>query len=225
LVTLTIDGVEIKAKKGANLLWVALDNGYYIPNLCAMRGVDPPLASCRLCFVEVEGKGAPVTACTELVNDGMAVHLNTPRVEKLRNTAFELLLSHHHLECRNCAKNRNCELQSIAHRLGLKLKVNRFRPIPRELPVDSSHPLFIYDPNKCVLCGRCVWVCHEQGTGAFDFAFRGIDTVISTIAGIPLAEVGCNSCLACVAVCPVGALVAKPDVSLEEAKAAVAHRM
>jgi len=225
LVTLTIDGVEVKARKGANLLWVALDNEFYIPNLCAMREVTSPMASCRLCFVEIEGRSAPVTACTETVSDGMVVHLNTRRVKRLRNTAFELLLSHHHLDCRSCAKNRNCELQSIASRLGLKLKVQRFRHIPRELPIDSSHSLFTYDPNMCVLCGKCVLVCHEQGTGILDFAFRGIDTIVTTFAGIPLAEAGCNSCLACVAVCPVAALVSRPGMSLEEAKATVAHRV
>jgi bidirectional [NiFe] hydrogenase diaphorase subunit len=223
LVTLTIDGVEVKAEQGANLLWAALDNGFYIPNMCAVRELDPPFASCRLCFVEIEGRNAPVTACTETVSDSMVIHLNTPKVQRLRNTAFELLLSHHHLDCRNCAKNRNCELQNIASRLGLKLRLKRFRRIPRELPVDSSHPLFTYDPNKCVVCGKCVWVCHEQGTGILDFAFRGIDTIVTTLAGIPLAETGCNSCLACVAVCPVGALVAKPGVSIEEGKAMVAH--
>jgi formate dehydrogenase major subunit/NADH-quinone oxidoreductase subunit G len=148
----------------------------------------------------------------------MVVHLNTPKVQRLRNTAFELLLSHHKLDCGHCAKNRSCELQSIASRLGLKLKLTRLRQIPRDLPVDSSHPLFTYDPNKCVLCGKCIWVCHEQGTGILDFAFKGIETRVSTIESIPLAEAGCNSCLACVAVCPVGSLVSKPGVSLEEAK-------
>ena len=223
LATFTVDGIEVKAQQGANLLWAALDNGFYIPNLCAMREADPPFASCRLCFVEIAGRSAPVTACTKTVSDGMAVHLNTPKAQRLRNTAFELLLSHHHLDCRNCAKNRNCELQDISSRLGLKLKLRRLRHIPLELPVDSSHPLFIYDPNKCVLCGRCVRVCHDHGTGVLDFAFRGIDTVVTTLAGTPLADAGCDSCLACVAVCPVGALVAKPGVSLDEAKAAVAH--
>jgi len=222
-VILTIDGVEVKAQQGTNLLWAALDNGLYIPNLCAMRETDPPFASCRLCFVEIEGRSAPVTACTETVSDGITVYLNTPKAQRLRSTAFELLLSHHHLDCRNCAKNRNCELQNIASRLGLKLKLKRLRRIPRELPIDSSHPLFTYDPNKCVLCTKCVQVCHDQGTGILDFAFRGINTVVTTLAGIPLAEVACDSCLACVAVCPVGALVAKPGVSLEEANAAVAH--
>jgi len=221
LITLVIDGVQVKAKEGEKLLWAALDNGFYIPNLCAIRQSDSPLTSCRLCFVEIEGRGAPITACTEPIKDGMVVHLNTPRVQRLRNTAFELLLSRQTIDCRNCVKSGNCELQNIASSLGLKLKLKKFRQLTRDLPVDSSHPLFTYDPNKCVLCGKCVWVCHEQGTGILDFAFKGIDTRVSTIDGIPLAEAGCNSCLACVAVCPVGALVAKPGVSVEEAKTLV----
>jgi len=219
VVTLTIDGAEIRAQRGEKLLWAALNNGFYIPNLCAIRLADKPPSSCRLCFVGIEGKNTPVTACTEPVSDGMVIHLNTPKVERLRNTAFELLLSHHKIDCRNCTKNGKCELQNITSHLGLKLKLKRFKQLPRDLPLDSSHPLFTYDPNKCVLCGKCIRVCHEQGTGILDFAFRGIDARVSTIAGIPLAEAGCNSCLACVAVCPVGSLVAKPGVAAEEAKA------
>lgn len=202
----------MKAKEGTCILWAALDNGLYIPNLCAVREIKPPFASCRLCFVEIEGRNAPVTACTEPVNDGMVVNLNTSKIKRLRNTAFELLLSHHHLDCAHCDKNRNCELQNIASHLGLKLKPKRFKRIPRELPIDSSHTLFTYDPNKCVICGKCVWVCQKQGSGILDFAYRGIDTVVSTFSGMPLSEAGCTSCLACVAVCPVGALVAKLGV-------------
>lgn len=227
MVTFTIDGTEVKAKEGANLLWVALDNGLYIPNLCALRNTPPPVpASCRLCFVEIEGKKAPVASCTLSVNDGMIVHLNTDKVRRIRNTAFELLLSHHPIDCAHCDKNRNCGLQNIAARLGLRLKIKKFRQIPRGLPIDTSHPLFYYNPNKCVLCGRCVQMCKEQGTGTLDFAFRGIPTVVSTFSGVPLVE-ACpeNSCLACVAVCPVGSLVAKTVVSLDEVKTEVAHRL
>ena len=209
LVTLTIDGVEVRAAKEEKLLWVALDNGIYIPNLCALREADLPFGACRLCFVEIEGRGAPVAACSEPITEGMVVHTNTPQVNRLRCTAFELLISHHPVDCGNCAKNRHCQLQRIASRLKLKLKLQRFRPIPRSLPIDSSHPLFIYNPNKCVLCGKCVWVCNEWGTGAIDFAFRGIDTTVSTFGNVPLVNSSCNSCLECVKVCPVGALVPK----------------
>ncbi len=225
LITLTIDGINIKASKGANLLWVALDNGFYIPNLCALRNTKPPASSCRLCFVEIEGRRDTVTSCTVTVSDGMVVHLNTAKVKRIRNTAFELLLSHHPVDCAHCDKNRNCELQNIAFKLGLKLKLKRFHQIPRELPIDISHRLFYYNPNKCVLCGRCVRICQEQGNGTLDFAFRGINTVVSTFASIPLAEACPDSCLACVAICPVGSLVAKTNVSLDEARAAVANKL
>ncbi len=209
---MTIDSKQVRAPKGEKVLWAALDNDIYIPNLCALREADLPFGSCRLCFVEIEGRRSPVTACTQTVEEGMVVHTNTPRVNRLRRTAFELLLSHHSIDCRNCAKNRNCELQRIASHLKLKLKSQRFKPIPRSMPIDSSHPLFNYDPNKCVLCGKCVWVCNERGTGAIDFTFRGIDTRVSTFDNVPLIDSNCNSCLECVKVCPVGALVPKDNL-------------
>lgn len=213
MISLTIDGIRIKAPKGEKLLWAALDNGIYIPNLCAIREASFPFGACRLCFVEVEGKPSPVTSCSIDVAEGMVVKTRTPGVDRLRQTAFELLLSHHHLDCRSCAKNRNCELQRIAARLGFKLKLQKLRVIPRTIPVDSSHPLIIYEANKCVLCGKCVWVCHKLGTGEIDFAFRGINTKVSAFGDVPLAESGCNSCLECARVCPVGALVQKESAS------------
>jgi bidirectional [NiFe] hydrogenase diaphorase subunit len=223
LVTLVIDGTEIKAKEGANLLWTALDNGFYIPNLCILRDTQPPVpASCRLCFVEINGRNSPITSCTAAVSDGMIVHTNTQKVKRVRNTAFELLLSHHQLDCTHCNKNGNCELQEIAAKLGLKLKLRKLRTIPRNLPIDSSHPLFYYNPNKCVLCGRCVQVCREKGIGTLDFALRGIHTIVSTFGGKPLAE-AClkDTCLACVAICPVGSLVAKAITDMNSAKTAI----
>jgi len=208
-VTLTIDGIQVKARQGERILWAALDAGIYIPNLCAIQEVNPLLAGCRLCFVEIEGRPDLVTACTEPVAEGLVVKTSTPRVNRLRRTAFEFLISHHPVDCGNCAKNRNCELQKIASHLRLKLKPKRLPTIPRSLPLDSSHPLFIYDPNKCVLCGKCVWACGKWGTGELKFAFRGIDTVVSTFGNVPLIKSSCNSCVQCVAVCPVGALVPK----------------
>jgi len=218
LATITINGTEIKTKNGANLLWAALDNGFYIPNLCAMREIIPPVASCRLCFVEIDGENRPVTSCTVKVKDGMAIRLDTDKVKRIRNTAFRLFISHHRIDCAHCDKNRNCELQAIASTLKLKLKVEQFRRIPRELPIDSTHPMIYYDPNKCVLCGKCIWVCHKHGTGTLDYAFRGINTIVSTFTGIPLAEANCNSCLACADVCPVGSLVVKADRSTGKTK-------
>ncbi len=205
--TLNIDGKEIRAARGANLLWTALDNGFYIPNLCAVRGLKRPPASCRLCFVEIAGRtGGPVTSCMEKVEDGMSVTLTSPAVKRLRRTSFNLLLSNHALDCAKCAKNKRCELQSIASHEHFKLNDRRFNKIPLEYPIDSSHPQIILDRNKCVLCGKCILACNNGGTSVLDFAYRGLKTIVSTFAQMPLAETECNSCLACAAVCPVAAI-------------------
>ncbi|MCX6004680.1 MAG: 2Fe-2S iron-sulfur cluster-binding protein [Chloroflexi bacterium] len=207
--TVLIEGKEIRVNSGANLLWAALDNELYIPNLCGIRGIEKPPASCRLCFVEVDEKSEPVTACTEKVRDGMIVRLESPKIIRLRKTAFDLLLSDHNLDCAHCVKNKKCELQNIAQRMHLKLNDKRYKKIGKNLPVDSSHPNFVFDPNKCVLCGKCVWACRREGIGVLDFAYRGIQTIISTFAGMPLAETNCTACLECVKVCPVAALYMK----------------
>ncbi len=207
--TIVIEGREVRASKGASLLWTALDNGFFIPNLCSLKGIKRPFASCRLCYVEIAGRPGPVTACTEKVSDGLSVSLNSPAIARLRKTAFDLLLSNHRVDCGRCVKNGSCELQKIAYREHFKLRDRRFPRIDMDFPLDASHPLFNFDRNKCVLCGRCVWVCQQKGKGILDFAYRGIKTVVSTFANVPLVESGCNSCRACVEVCPVGALYFK----------------
>ncbi len=209
-VSLTIDGKKIKAREGENLLWVVLDNGIYIPNLCALRDKPEPAASCRLCFVEVEGKEQPVTACTETVTEGMVVNTKGAKALRLARTGFELLMASEPADCARCPANRSCELQKIAHHLGIKLKSKRFRKLLRELPVDYSSPLFIYDPNKCVLCGRCVWICRERlGVGDLGFAHRGFKRLVTTFGGELVGESKCRDCGECVVACPTGALAFK----------------
>jgi len=207
-IKLTIDGTEIEAEKGERLLWVALRNGFYIPNLCAVEGIEPPFGACRLCFVEIEGRGMPVTSCTVEVEEGMIVRTRSDAVDRLVRSAFELILSDHDLDCRNCIKNGSCELQQIAKARKLPLKPKRLKLLDRRRPIDSSHPCIIIDPNRCVLCGRCVHVCSHVDDGiGFDFAFRGMRTVI-TIYGRASADFSdCRRRLRCVEACPVGALI------------------
>jgi bidirectional [NiFe] hydrogenase diaphorase subunit len=208
--TLTIDGKKIKAAEGDNILFAALENGIYIPNLCAIREKADPPASCRLCFVEVEGEAEPVTACTAPVKEGMVVHTKDKFALRLARTSLELLLSNHPLDCAHCSKNRSCELLKIAKHLRIKIKATRFRRLERNLPIDESSSAFIYDPNKCVLCGKCVWVCQEQlNIGAIGFTRRGFKRVVSTYQDASLAESRCIQCGECVKVCPVGALTFK----------------
>jgi bidirectional [NiFe] hydrogenase diaphorase subunit len=209
IVTLVIDGKKITAREDESLLWAALDNSIYIPNLCSLRDKPEPAASCRLCFVEIEGYGKPVTACTEPVREGMVVKTRGPEALKLACTAFELLMATHPVDCAHCLANGSCELQKIARHLGIKLKSKRFTKILRELPVDESHPQLTYDPNKCVLCGRCVWVCRQRGTGVLGFAHRGFERVVTTFGDEPIGESKCQECGKCVSVCPTGAFVFK----------------
>jgi bidirectional [NiFe] hydrogenase diaphorase subunit len=206
-ISLTIDGKKIKAREGEKVLWAALANGIYIPNLCALRDKETPSASCRLCWVEVKGRA--VTACTTTVEDGMVVNTKGAKAQRLARTALELLLASNEVDCANCPANGACELQKIAAHLKVRLNTKRFRKILRELPIDDSSPDFTYDPNKCVLCGRCIWVCRSQNIGALGFAHRGFKRRMTTFGDEPMAKSNCQDCAQCVAVCPTGALVLK----------------
>jgi formate dehydrogenase major subunit/NADH-quinone oxidoreductase subunit G len=209
-VSLIINGKKITAPEGKKLLWVALDNGIYIPNLCGLRENPEPLTACRLCWVEIVGRNRPVTACTETTTKGMVINTKGENALRLAKRGFELLMASHALDCGHCAKNGSCELQRIAHHLRVSLKPRGLRKLLRDLPVDGSHPLFTYDPNKCVLCGRCVWVCrHHLKVGIFGFAHRGFQRRVTTFGDEPMGISACDECQACVLVCPTGALTLK----------------
>jgi bidirectional [NiFe] hydrogenase diaphorase subunit len=211
-VNLTIDGKTIAAPEGEKLLWVALDSGIYIPNLCAIREGSEP-AACRLCFVEVSGKEQPVTACTENVAESLVVNTRGERALKLARTAFELLMASHRGECSHCAANGHCELQKIARHLGVSLKTRRLRKLLPEQAQDDSHPEFSFNPDKCVLCGRCVWTCRDKlGAGVLGFSRRGFQRAVTTFSGRLADESKCRGCGQCVEVCPTGALAFKNRV-------------
>ncbi|MFZ5631278.1 MAG: 2Fe-2S iron-sulfur cluster-binding protein [Bacillota bacterium] len=208
-VKITIDGKVIEVNAGEKILWAALDNGIYIPHLCSIRENHAPFASCRLCFVEIEGYPRPVTSCTEGAAGGMVIHTRSERVDRLVRTGFEMIMSNHRTDCKACPANRSCTLQKIARERKLPLKPARLPKLDRDLPVDDTAENVLYDPNKCVLCGRCVWTCRKNGTGTLGFARRGFDRMVTTFLGAPLGESGCNGCTVCASACPVGALAVK----------------
>lgn len=209
-VSVIIDGRKIDAPAGGKLLWAALENDIYIPNLCAVKDEARPEGSCRLCFVEVEGFSQPVTACTQTVKEGMSVKTRTPAVDRLVKTAFELLMSDHRIDCPSCPAKGSCALMKIAGERGLKLKQKRFKPLNRESAVDDSTDLFTLDRSKCVLCGRCIREDREVAkVGAIGFSNRGLERMVTTFQDIPLADSPCTECGLCVKVCPVGALAFK----------------
>ncbi len=209
--SLIMDGKEIMAIPGEKILWAALRSGVYIPHLCATPEADLPFGGCRVCFVEIEvdGKREMVTACSEPVRERMKVYTDTDKVTRMRRTAFELIMSDHHIDCKHCAKRRECELIKIASFLKMKLQSKRLRILVRDFPIDDSHPLFAYDPKKCVKCGKCISTCQKYGNSFLDFAYRGFEMVVTTFDHIPLVSTGCESCLECVKACPTGALYLK----------------
>ena len=212
-ISLTIDDKKISCSERKTILWAALENNIYIPNLCAIQEKVQPTASCRLCFVEVEAENDPVVACTEPVKEGMVVHTRGKNALRLARTSAELILASHPVDCGHCLKNRSCELQKIARHLGIKLKTKRFRKTEKTLPIDESSPLFTYDPNKCVLCGKCVWVCQEKlGVGMIGFTRRGFKRRVSTFQDKPIGQSICGECTQCVTMCPVGSLTFNPKL-------------
>jgi NADH dehydrogenase/NADH:ubiquinone oxidoreductase subunit G len=207
---LRVDGKEIETKQGTTLLQACLDNDIYIPNLCFLESMENPSASCRMCFVEIQGEKQPITSCTVNVKDDMVVKTGTPAVRQLQRTALRLLLSVHRVDCKHCPANKKCELQRIAKFLKVGLKPKGFERYLKETEIDRSHPFLNHYPNRCVLCGKCVHLCRNQhGQSVFTFAKRGFDTVISAYGKAGASSQTCKECDVCVKICPVGALTLK----------------
>jgi formate dehydrogenase (NADP+) alpha subunit len=215
-VTLTINGQHITADKIDTILQAALKNDIYIPNLCYHPDLEPA-AVCRLCLVEIEGRRGQVVSCREPVAEGLIVETNTEEIDKVRRVTVELLIANHLAGCLTCPSDNICQLQQVASYMGIDIeRLRRLKRGVMDMPVDTSNPFFVRDPNRCVLCGICVRTCEEiVGVSAIDFANRGFDTIINTFGDKPMLESRCVSCGECVARCPVGALTpkkyAKPD--------------
>lgn len=206
-ITLSIDGRKVTVPKGTTILKAAAKLGIDIPHLCYFPGL-PATGSCRLCLVEVEGQRDLVPSCTQIVREGMEVRTDTARVREARRFVLELLWSTHEGDCTTCEKSGACELQRYTYELGVvKDRFFRSRPVPPS--VDTASPLIERDGGLCILCGRCVQACHEQGQGVLEFMRRGMAMAVTTALDRPLHEVGCDFCGSCIAVCPVGALIEK----------------
>ncbi len=209
-VKLKINNKEVEAKEGEYLLKVCLDNDIYVPNLCYVKNTDTPRASCRMCFVEVIGIPFLVTSCTTKVYDGMIVKTDTEEIKELQRWGLELLLStQENLD----EIDDNNELKKIADYLGAPLKLEHLQFIPRETNIDfntHAHPSIEYNYKKCILCGKCVEVCKKLNKEFhIDFGRRGYNTVITFFEKKEISDAHCGGCLACVKVCPVGALKGK----------------
>ncbi len=210
-ITLTIDGQGVSVPKGATVLDAIRRVGLYVPTLCH----DPelkPYGACRLCIVHIEGLRGLPTSCTTPAQEGMVVQTETEEIRKVRKTIMELAIANHPSDCLVCEKNQECEFLKVARYVGVDQKsIERMRRGALDRSVDKSNPAFDFDPNKCILCGKCVRVCHElTGIGAIDFAFRGKETVVATFGAKPWSMSQCQNCGECVEHCPTGALSPKP---------------
>ncbi len=226
---ITIDGKAIELEERKTVLEVARENGIYIPSLCDHPRLTP-FSGCRLCIVQIKGRKGYPPSCSTLVEDGMDVVTKSPGLQKLRKEILELILAEHPNACLICSEkekcdeykstirkvgettgcvlcpnNGRCELQDVVD--ALKVDKVRFPSLYRNLEIKKSDPFFDRNYNLCILCGRCVRVCHElRGASTLAFAYRGSQAVVGTVLDKPHLESGCQFCGACVDVCPTGAL-------------------
>lgn len=208
--TLTINQVETTVPDGATVLQAADQVGIKIPTLCHLSDVTSP-GSCRVCLVEVEGARTLQPACVTEAREGMVVKTNSRKAREARRLSVELLLANHPWDCNACVRNNECELQELAHTMGIHEV--RFPYTKEETPIDDSTAALVRDMNKCVLCRRCVAVCQDtQGVGTLAPRARGFDTEIGTGTGDRLGDAVCVQCGQCSAVCPVGAIYEKDSI-------------
>ena len=215
-VTLTIDGIEVTVPAGTSVMRAAQECDTSIPKLCATDSLEP-FGSCRLCLVEIEGRRGYPASCTTLVEPGMQVRTQTPKLADIRRGVMELYISDHPLDCLTCSANGNCELQDMTGVVGLrevrygmkgKNHFDLLSALTKEK--DESNPYFSYDPSKCIVCNRCVRACEEtQGTFALTISGRGFDSRVSPGESQPFMESECVSCGACVQACPTATLMEK----------------
>lgn len=200
---MTIDGRTVEFTDEPNVLAVIRKADIDIPTLCYHSELSV-YGACRLCTVENE-RGKTFASCSEPPRDGMIVYTNTPRLMKYRKLILELLLAAHCRDCTTCIKSGECQLQSLAHRMGVGNV--RFENTKEQHPLDFSSPSIVRDPNKCILCGDCVRMCDNvQSVNAIDFAYRGTRALVTPAFNKKIAETDCVNCGQCRVVCPTGAI-------------------
>ena len=206
MVNVTIDDKQVTAPRTATIYEAAKLNGIKIPILCHDKKLKP-FGACRMCLVEVEQmKGRQIPACTTPVTEGMIIRTSTPDIVKARKMVLELLLLNHPLDCPVCDKSGDCDLQNLTYEY--QVNSNRFKDEKFNHEIDYNNPLIERDMNRCVLCGKCARICDEiVSYGALTFIDRGIETKIGCEFDDAL---NCEFCGSCIAVCPVGSLLARP---------------
>jgi iron-only hydrogenase group A len=208
MVNLIIDGIKVEVPKGTTVLEASKLSGAKIPTLCFLKEVNE-VADCRMCVVQVGKK--LLASCTLPAENGMEIKTNTAEVREARKMVVELLLSNHKRECTTCIRSENCDLQTVAKELNIR--DIRYSGEKSGGSLDNSSCSVVRDPEKCILCGRCISTCGNiQTVHAINFSGRGFETKVTTSYERPLGESLCINCGQCILACPVGALHEKESI-------------
>ena len=208
MVTLTIDGRTVTVQEGTTILEAARSIHIDIPTLCYLKDINE-IGACRICMVEVEGQPRLVPACDNVVDEGMAVHTNSPRVREARRVNLRLLLSQHDTKCTKCTRSGNCKLQQLTN--DYNLLGEHYIDDLRNAPPDFSNPVVRIE-NRCVKCMRCIQICDKvQTMGIWDLMGTGSHTTVGVARTRTLGESDCTFCGQCITHCPVGGLQEHDD--------------
>ena len=210
LINITIDNQKISVPKGTTILQAAKEAGIDIPTLCFLKEINE-IGDCRMCIVQVEGKRGFATSCIQKVEEGMVIKTHTPEIIEARHVMLDLIISNHDKDCLTCTRMGNCELQALAAKFNIQSI--EFKGERKETPIDNLSPAIVKDPNKCILCRRCVAVCKNiQKVGAIDCGNRGFESNISTSYNKSLKDTNCVYCGQCIQACPTSALREKENI-------------
>jgi iron-only hydrogenase group A len=218
--TIYINNQKYELESTKTILDAAKEFGIYIPTLCYWKEITPT-GACRMCVVEVEGMPRPVPACSTAITDGMKILTDSSKIRRIRKTIVELLVANHPDDCNYCIRNGDCELQTLAMKYGVRDR--RYNGARRINPIDNTSMALVRDPDKCILCERCVKVCEEiQSVHAIDFTKRGFNTIVASAFNKTIHESNCVLCGQCVRACPTGAL--KEKSALAEVRDAMQNK-